>query len=100
MSTTRHYPPRSIRLQLARREQIERHDHDQNQLIYPTRGVIFVSTDSGTWVIPPLRAIWLPAGCPHAHTAPGPVEVCSLLLPHACSPLDPDRPTLLSVSPL
>jgi AraC-like DNA-binding protein len=100
VSIARHYPPRLTRRHLARQEQIERHDHDQHQLFYPTRGVIFVTTDTGTWVIPPLRAIWLPAGCPHAHTAPGPVEVCSLLLPPTSNPLDADRPTLLNVSPL
>jgi AraC-like DNA-binding protein len=100
VSITRHYPPSLIRRRLAHREQIERHDHDQHQLFYPTRGVIFVTTDIGTWVIPPLRAIWLPAGCPHAHAALGPVEVCSLLLHPNTNPLDTDRPTLLHVSPL
>lgn len=100
MSTARHNPPRYTRRQLAHRGGIERHDHDRHQLLYPTRGVITVTADVGTWVIPPLRAVWLPAHCPHAHTAHGAVELSSVLFPAETSPLEPGRPTLLTVSPL
>jgi AraC-like DNA-binding protein len=100
MSTTRHYPPELTRHRLARRDRVERHDHDRHQLLYPARGAVFVTTDAGTWVIPPLRAIWLPAGCPHAHTAAGPVELSSVLLPARTSPFGSGGPTLLAVSPL
>jgi AraC-like DNA-binding protein len=100
MSTARHSPPKLVRRSLERQGRIERHDHDQHQLLYPTSGVVSVTTDAGTWVIPPLRAIWLPAGCPHAHAAHGPVELCSLLFPAHTDPLDADQPTLLAVSAL
>ena len=100
MSTARHLPPKLARRRLERRGQIERHDHDQHQLLYPSSGVISVTTEAGTWLVPPLRAIWLPAECPHAHAAHGPVELCSLLLPADSNPLDADQPTLLSVSAL
>jgi AraC-like DNA-binding protein len=100
MSVTRHFPPRLARRHLARRDRIEPHDHDRHQLLYPAAGVIEVTTVAGSWVIPPLRAIWLPAGCPHSHAALGPAELHSVLLPARDSPLDPARPTLLQVSPL
>jgi AraC-like DNA-binding protein len=100
MSVTRHHPPRLARHHLERHGRIDRHDHDRHQLLCPTSGVISVTTDTGTWVIPPLRAIWLPAYCPHAHAAHGKAELCSILLPAEASPLDPGRPTLLAVSPL
>jgi AraC-like DNA-binding protein len=100
VSIARHTPPRLTRQRLERRGRIERHDHDRHQLLYPTNGVISVTTDAGRWVVPPLRAVWLPAGCAHAHAAHGPVELCSVLLPAQTNPLDPDRPTLLAVSPL
>lgn len=100
MSVTRHTPPDLTRQRLERQGQIERHDHDRHQLLYPTNGVISVTTDAGRWVIPPLRAVWLPAGCAHAHTAHGPVDVCSILLPAHTNPLNSDRPTLLAVSAL
>lgn len=100
MSVTRHYPPRLARHRLGRQGRIDRHDHDSHQLLCPASGVVSVTTDTGTWIVPPLRAIWLPAYCPHAHTAHGAAELCSVLLPAQTSPLDPGRPTLLAVSPL
>ena len=68
--------------------------------MYPTSGVISVTTEAGRWVVSSLRAVWLPAGCPHAHAAHGPAELCSVLLPAQVNPFDPDRPTLLAISPL
>jgi AraC-like DNA-binding protein len=100
MSITRHAPSKLVRHHLARQGRIEWHDHDQHQLLCPTSGVVSVNTTVGTWIVPPLRAIWLPAGSPHAHVARGHVELCSLLLPADTNPLEVDRPTLLSVSPL
>ena len=35
---------------------------DWHQLIYATRGVMTVSTDAGSWVVPPHRGVWIPAG--------------------------------------
>jgi len=100
MSVTRHYPARLTRQRLEPQGRIDRHDHDSHQLLCPASGVISVTTDAGTWIVPPLRAIWLPAYCPHAHTAHGAAELCSILLPADTSPLDPGQPTLLAVSPL
>lgn len=33
-----------------------------DQLVYAVRGVVTVKTDEGTWVVPPHRAVWIPAG--------------------------------------
>jgi AraC-like DNA-binding protein len=35
---------------------------DWHQLLYATRGVLTVHTDLGTWVVPPHRGVWIPAG--------------------------------------
>jgi AraC-like DNA-binding protein len=35
---------------------------DWHQLIHATRGVLTVHTDQGTWVVPPHRGAWIPAG--------------------------------------
>jgi AraC-like DNA-binding protein len=37
------------------------HHHRSAQLMYPSRGVMRLQTRAGEWVIPPLRACWLPA---------------------------------------
>jgi AraC-like DNA-binding protein len=35
---------------------------DWHQLIYATRGAMTVYTSQGAWVVPPHRAVWIPAG--------------------------------------
>jgi AraC-like DNA-binding protein len=100
MSVTRHDPPTLSQTLLGHRGRVEWHDHDRHQLLYPSAGVISVATRTGTWVVPPLRAIWLPAGQPHAHLAHGPTQLCSVMLPIRANPLGVTTPALLSVSPL
>lgn len=43
-----------------------RHQNACAQLIYPSRGVMILTTDRGRWVAPQLRAVWLPANEPHS----------------------------------
>jgi len=40
------------------------HSHPRAQLIYAIEGVMRVTTPSGFWALPPLRALWVPAGVP------------------------------------
>ena len=42
------------------------HAHARAQLLYATRGVMRVSTEAAGFVVPPGRALWVPAGLPHA----------------------------------
>jgi AraC-like DNA-binding protein len=100
MSISRHDPPALSQTLLGHRNRVEWHDHDRHQLLYPSTGVISVATRTGTWVVPPLRAIWLPAGQPHAHQAHGPTQLCSVMLTGRADPLGVAAPTLLSVSAL
>ena len=41
------------------------HHHPKAQLIYGISGVMTVTTQAGVWVIPPGRAVWVPAGIEH-----------------------------------
>ncbi|MCW8915275.1 MAG: helix-turn-helix transcriptional regulator [Magnetovibrio sp.] len=41
------------------------HHHNREQLVYADRGVMLVSTDSGSWVVPPNRAVWVPSKMDH-----------------------------------
>jgi AraC-like DNA-binding protein len=81
-------------------EQIPAHRHDENQIVYAGSGVLAVTTDAGTWVAPGNRAIWVPAGCVHAHRAHGTLQLHLLGLPASTNPLALDAPTVLTVSPL
>ena len=64
-----------------------------DQLAYATRGVMTVTTAHGTWVVPPHRAVWIPAGVPHGVRMSGRVSLRTLFfragrfrrkLPRAC----------------
>lgn len=88
------------RRELAHAEQVGWHDHAQHQLIHPGRGILQVFTPHGSWVVPSHRALWLPAGVPHAHRAHGSTRMQTLAFAADVNPLSLERPTVLAVSPL
>ncbi len=96
----RHRLDGPTRRELTHRQRVEWHHHAEHQLIHPSRGVLRVSTAVGTWIVPPQRAIWVPAGVAHAHEAHGPTQMRTLCFPRSLSPLRADRPTVLAVGPL
>lgn len=101
MSEIRHTPRAPTRTRTLRAgESIDPHRHDDHQLIYAGSGVVAVTTDAGTWFAPGTRAIWVPAGCVHAHRAHGTLELHFVGLPVAEDPRGLVRPTVLSVGPL
>ncbi|MFD6436272.1 AraC family transcriptional regulator [Streptomyces venezuelae] len=99
--TIRHTPeaPTAIR-ELSPGESIDAHRHDNHQIVYAGSGVVAVTTDAGTWFAPGTRAIWVPAGCVHAHRAHGHLALHLVGLPAGTNPLGLDAPTVLSVGPL
>jgi AraC-like DNA-binding protein len=56
------------------------HFHNRDQLVYASRGVMTVRSRDGTWVVPPHRAVWIPAGIPHTITMSGLVAMRTLYL--------------------
>jgi hypothetical protein len=61
------------------------HKHERSQLCYALIGVMSVVTETSTFVLPPQRAIWLPAGTMHQVACRGPVTFNILYV-------DPDQP--------
>ncbi len=100
MSPTRQPLDGAVHLELTNRERIDWHDHAEHQLIHPSQGVLQVSTSRGAWVVPPHRAVWIPAGVAHAHRAHGPTQLRSLAFHQSINPLRIDRPIVLAVTPL
>ncbi|WP_433175872.1 AraC family transcriptional regulator [Actinoallomurus sp. CA-150999] len=49
--------------------QFDRHHHEENQLAWAATGVLTVSTEGTAWVLPPTRALWIPAGVEHVTDA-------------------------------
>ena len=56
------------------------HFHHRDQVVYASRGVMTVRTRDGTWVVPPHRAVWIPAEIPHTITMSGLVAMRTLYL--------------------
>jgi AraC-like DNA-binding protein len=56
------------------------HYHHEDQLVYACRGVMSVQTSDGTWVVPPQRAVWIPARMPHSIVMSGSVSMRTLYL--------------------
>ena len=85
---------------LRHRERVDWHDHAEQQLVYPSSGLLIVSTRGGSWVVPPQRAVWLPAAVAHAHQAYGATQLRTVAFGVHVNPLGLTQPTVLSVSRL
>jgi AraC-like DNA-binding protein len=76
------------------------HRHAWDQFTYATHGVMTVKTETGTWVIPPHRAVWVPAGIEHVEVMSGPVAARSLFFVPGLVRFLPNECTAVNVSPL
>lgn len=54
------------------------HRHTRAQLLYASEGVMTVTAETGSWVAPPQRAVWVPAGMEHTVAVNRPVSMRSL----------------------
>ena len=94
-------PVVGVSSQWPSRSEKARHTHSRHQLMYSQKGVIHVSTPTGSWILPPTRSIWISGGIPHALVVKRPVELITLWV-------DRDAPgaprwtgcNVVSVSPL
>lgn len=68
---TRDYPAGQV---------IPLHFHDRDQLVYAPHGVMTIRTRDDTWVVPPNRAVWIPAEVSHTITMSGAVAMRTLYL--------------------
>lgn len=78
------------------------HVHPSAQLIYAVSGVMEIRTDAGLWLVPPQRALWMPAGISHAMWTRGsPVALRTAYIRKDRGPTDaPDHPAVVQVSGL
>jgi AraC-like DNA-binding protein len=80
---------------------IERHRHDDHQLIYVSSGVLAIRTEHGSWVASSDRALWVPAGAWHEHRFYGHSEFHTIGFPAGGIPLLPaGSPTVIAVDAL
>jgi AraC-like DNA-binding protein len=74
--------------------------HEWDQLTYAARGFMGVRTEAMQWLVPPHRAIWVPAGVEHQEAMYAPVSVRSLFLAPAITRHLPREPRTFEISPL
>lgn len=75
------------------------HEHAWSQLLHASSGVMIVDTPRGSWVVPPQRAIWLPAGTSHRVTMRGEVAMRTIYFAPAVA-IAIDGIHVVEVSPL
>jgi AraC-like DNA-binding protein len=78
-----------------------RHAHTRAQFLYAASGSMKLTLDIGCWIIPPRRAVWLPANYLHQTASIGQLEMRTLYIDsHAGLDCTPSVPRMLNVSPL
>ncbi|MDQ2884049.1 MAG: helix-turn-helix transcriptional regulator [Actinomycetota bacterium] len=88
------------RFALAHGHQYDTHTHPTHQLVWAQSGILTVGVDDALWVLPPSRALFIPAELPHTTTAATSTELHSLFLrPQRC-PVRWARPTVLAAAPV
>jgi AraC-like DNA-binding protein len=85
---------------MAPGDQFDWHTHEDDQLAWASRGVISVVTDAATWLLPPSRALWIPAGVRHEVRAQGATTMRSLYVRTAFLSMDWTTPTVVGARPL
>ncbi len=76
------------------------HQHLEHQLVYASRGLLCVDTETSRWVVPPLRALWVPADTPHTVIARADSTMSTLYLDPSVTVDELIEVAVISVSPL
>jgi AraC-like DNA-binding protein/quercetin dioxygenase-like cupin family protein len=80
---------------------LDPHTHPAHQLLFAASGAMTVTGDRTTWMIPPGRAVLIPARTPHSIRMWGEVAMRSLYFPVHAAPVFTSTPCrVISVSPL
>ncbi len=92
LALARDYPAGSV---------VAPHQHSRAQLLFSTSGTMRVTTPTGAWIVPPLRAVWIPAGMEHGWVVTGLVRLRTLFVDPAAAPFLPaDACRVIEVSEL
>lgn len=79
---------------------IRQHSHREDQLLFASEGVMTVETNEGIWVVPPLRAVWIPAGTSHGVAMSGRVSMRTLYFSRRLCKSLPRKCLVINVSSL
>lgn len=73
------------------------HQHPQHQLVWAARGVVLVTVGSAHWVLPPNRALWVPARNRHRTGASSQTVLHGIYIEPARCPIEWSSPTMVIV---
>lgn len=76
------------------------HTHTEHQLAWSPEGVLVVRTTDGSYVLPPARALWIPAGTVHETQASGVAVLRSVYVRTNRCAIKWKQPTPVAVTPL
>ncbi len=76
------------------------HYHNRGQLLFASSGIMNLTTGEGIWVIPPQRAVWIPAEAQHKIVTSTAVAFRSVYVDPAAFAGLPEKCFVLGVSPL
>src|SRR5215831_19261359 len=76
------------------------HTHPDHQVAWAAEGVLTVRTDSATWMLPPTRALWIPAGMRHETLSAGAATMRTLYIRPELCPVSWSDFTPVTASPL
>jgi AraC-like DNA-binding protein len=76
----RWFDVRSLSLTYRTGHRIPAHTHEWHQLVHGRSGVMRVMVEDRVWLVPPTRAIWVPAGVVHQFVVRGEVAFRTLYL--------------------
>jgi AraC-like DNA-binding protein len=82
------------------RHHIKPHWHARAQFIFAVEGTMAVRTPRRAWIVPPSRALWVPAHTVHELQMYGVVEMRSLYIDQAAAAGMPSLCVVLNVTPL
>ncbi len=79
---------------------IPQHQHSRSQFLYASSGVMTVKTNRGMWVVPPLRAVWVPATTLHEIEVSGHLSMRTLYIDPAVFSGPSTECCVIAVTPL
>jgi AraC-like DNA-binding protein len=91
---------RSFAVRFTKGVLLDEHAHEWHQLSYAAQGALRVQAERCAWIVPPHRAVWIPAATPHTERIRGQGTLRNLYLADAICGRLPRRCVVMEVPPL
>ncbi|HLM64848.1 MAG TPA: helix-turn-helix transcriptional regulator [Acidimicrobiales bacterium] len=92
--------PAGLTVDLAPTDGFDWHAHGHHQIALAARGVLVMGVEGATWVLPPTRALWIPAGARHSLAVAGRTTMLSTYVDPGRCPVTWAEPTVVDASGL